>query len=609
MISGGTETVLVIWQLDTGKQQFLPHMSATIQNVVVSPTGTSYAVQLSDNSAMILSTAELQPTANISGIQITVIENEASIESQVTRVEDVAWEKPLVQRTPATINPAHPSRILLGVGQTQEIRASKPPKISNPFLQTYDISSGHNVSRQALTWTNITNVTAVPSAHRLSEPRVTHIKISHDGQWLATVDEWVPPARDVEFLKHSNNPLLEEQRHRREVFLKFWQWSEESQTWELVSRINTPHILAEDSGDAAKILDLSADSSSLRFSTIGEDAVVRTWIPRTRKRDGVVVRDKDKRPLRNWICEHAITLRKIVATSRTPGPPSTGCVAFSEDGSLLAAACNGDGVLSLIDPESGSIRASQTGLFENEIFGVKFLGQDLITLSDTVCVFDLVASDVRFGIKLNPNTVSLSFEQKQEMMHLAVDERSQTFAVAIPGFQNLATKSAEHSLLDITSELLVFSQEGPEPQLKEVFPSIITALIPAIRSDGYITLDTTAEVHMVIKKGTQAITSTAQSTAALNLDFVTDEPENTSDLMRLVEEEVAKEVEQEQLPTPDESFRGDDSDKDALETPVVTQQQLASIFDIGPAFALPPMEEMFYQVAGLFLAKPLAQRV
>jgi NET1-associated nuclear protein 1 (U3 small nucleolar RNA-associated protein 17) len=36
VISGGTETVLVLWQLDTGKHQFLPHMSATIQNVVVS---------------------------------------------------------------------------------------------------------------------------------------------------------------------------------------------------------------------------------------------------------------------------------------------------------------------------------------------------------------------------------------------------------------------------------------------------------------------------------------------------------------------------------------------------------------------------------------------
>ena len=39
--------------------------------------------------------------------------------------------------------------------------------------------------------------------------------------------------------------------------------------------------------------------------------------------------------------------------------------------------------------------------------------------------------------------------------------------------------------------------------------------------------------------------------------------------------------------------------------PVVAQQQLTNIFDVGPSFALPPIEEMFYQVAGLFSVKPV----
>src|ERR1700733_11875966 len=90
IISGGSETVLVLWQLDTGKQQFLPHMSATIQNIVVSPTGTSYGIQLADNSAMILSTAKLEPTTNISGIQTCVTEADDTVESRVPRVEDEA---------------------------------------------------------------------------------------------------------------------------------------------------------------------------------------------------------------------------------------------------------------------------------------------------------------------------------------------------------------------------------------------------------------------------------------------------------------------------------------------------------------------------------------
>jgi NET1-associated nuclear protein 1 (U3 small nucleolar RNA-associated protein 17) len=37
--------------------------------------------------------------------------------------------------------------------------------------------------------------------------------------------------------------------------------------------------------------------------------------------------------------------------------------------------------------------------------------------------------------------------------------------------------------------------------------------------------------------------------------------------------------------------------------PVVSQQQLAGIFDVGSAFAMPPIDELFERVAGLF-AKP-----
>ena len=44
---------------------------------------------------------------------------------------------------------------------------------------------------------------------------------------------------------------------------------------------------------------------------------------------------------------------------------------------------------------------------------------------------------------------------------------------------------------------------------------------------------------------------------------------------------------------------------DDYDAPVVTQQQLSEVFDIGPSFALPPMEEMFYQVVGLFSAQSL----
>jgi NET1-associated nuclear protein 1 (U3 small nucleolar RNA-associated protein 17) len=112
-------------------------------------------------------------------------------------------------------------------------------------------------------------------------------------------------------------------------------------------------------------------------------------------------------------------------------------------------------------------------------------------------------------------------------------------------------------------------------------------------------LDTAAEIHTVMKKGSQAVTALAQSTSALELDTVPDEPAGEI----LLEEEDIDEME-DYLPTPAAT-----QDDDNSEHPVVTQQQLSEIFDIGPSFALPPMEEMFYQVADLFSSKPLAQSV
>lgn len=595
--------MLVLWQLDTGKQQFLPHMSATIQNVVVSPSGSSYGIQLADNSAMILSTAELQPTTNIAGIQASILG--MPDETSVWRLQDEAWKPPLIQRTPAVINPASPSQLLLAVGQMHEVNPREPLVMSSPYLQTFDLGSGHNLYRQALTRTNVTNINAAPSAHRLSEPRVTHMKISQDGTWLATIDEWTPPERDVAFLGHQDKDLEVERRSRREVFLKFWQWSAANKAWELVSRIDTPHTSGQNTLSAGRVLDIAADPASLRFSTVGEDGVVCIWSTKTRKRDNVVVRGKDGKALRNWYCQQAISLGKPELSDDVGSvdlPSASGGVAFSEDGSVLAAACSSsDGLLHIVDPASGTIRISQSGLFEGNIIKIDFLGQDLITLSNKLMVFDLVSNEIRFGINLQDSVIALSMEQKQQMMHLAVDQKSQTFAIALPirVWDNEEAGSLQHRF----SEMFVFHQDKAKPQLKETFPSIVTALLPAADSEGYLVLDASAEIRTVHKKGTQILTTLAQSTSALKLD---DESQESDGLLRLVEDMEEIEEPEDQLPTPEATQDGNEDDDDD-ETPVVTQQQLSEVFDIGPSFALPPLEEMFYQVAGLFSSKPLAQ--
>ena len=553
---------------------------------------------------MILSVTELEPTTNIAGIQTFVLDSEEVVGSRVRRVKEERDQRPFIQRTPAVISPVNPSRLLVGVSASQEISPSKPLVTSMPYLQTFDLGSGHNISRQALTRSNETNINATPSGHQISEPRVTHMKVSHDGNWLATVDEWTPPQRDVDFIGHQGKEMEDERRRRKEVYLKFWQWSRENDTWELVSRIDAPHSLSGISSGAGRVLDLAADPSSLRFSTIGEDKVVHTWTTKTRKRDGVVVRGNNGQALRNWDCHHAISIGKpelIDNLKYTQKYPGNGIATFSDDGSILAAACGDSSILHLLDPETGVIRLSRTGLFEGEIIKAEFLGQDLITLSNTLQVYDLVTDEVRYSIRLSPSVTSLSISQKTEMMHLAADRKNRTFAVALPAtLQDMDPDS----LLSKSSELAVFEQDKQEPVLEETFPTLITALLPALGSDGYLVLDSAADIRTVLRKGGQAVTAQAQSTSALQLDVV---EERNGDLISLVENgdmDVDEEID-DALPSSRPPYDIDDDD----ETPVVKQQQLTAIFDIGPAFALPSIDDLFYQVASLFISPPLAHSV
>jgi NET1-associated nuclear protein 1 (U3 small nucleolar RNA-associated protein 17) len=600
IISGGTETVLVLWQLDTGKQQFLPHMTATIQNVVVSPSGTSYGIQLADNSAMVLSVAELKPTANIAGIQARTLEYEDPVDSSVRRVEENAFGSLLFQHTAAAVNPANPSQLLLTVGSAQGVSHTKPLHTSIPFLQTFDLGTGHGVSRQALARTNVTNINVAPNAHPVSEPKVIHMQTSFDGTWLATVDEWVPPVRDLDFIPQQGMLMESEHRRRTEIFLKFWEWNKENGDWELVTRIDAPHASA-DMASSGKILSLAADPSSTRFSSIGDDGVVRIWSLKTRKRDGVPVRGKQGKTLRNWNCLHAISIGKSEFMDQGARSLRNGGVAFSEDGSVLAAACGrqADGLLHLIDPELGTVRSSRTGLFDGPLLKMEFLGQDLITVSDRVIVYDLIADELRSGIQLSPAVTCLSTQQKKEMIHLAVDRKSRTFAIALPAtYEGRAYPKS--SLLSWYSELAVFQSDRLKPVIAHSLPTIITALLPSVGSEGYLILDSAAEIWSVLRQGMHAVTSLAQSTSALQLDTA---EESIGDLLRLVENEEAEAEIDGNLPSADLPIDDDDD-----EHPVVTQQQLSEVFDIGPSFALPPMEDMFYQVAALFGGKVQASK-
>jgi len=575
IISGGSESTLVMWQTDTGKTDFLPHLSATIENIVVSHRGSSYALHLDDNSAMVISTAEMKPTTYISGVQTHLVPPPFSKDELVHRVGQKIADQ--VVRIPSAVNPTNASRLLMCVGNGQH-------NPSTPMIQTVDLSTIQSVSKQALTRTNPTEINITPKGLPITEPHVTAVAFSYDGKWLATTDEWEPSVVD------SNSPAKGpiSDPDQREVYLKIWSVGAEDNTLELIARINNPHSTTR----AEPILGLASDSTSHRFATIGSDGFVRTWRPSIRQRDGVLVKGKQGRQLHSWGCAQSVAIyENDGADVQDLASKSTGAVCFSQDGSILISAYSSpaSSAIHIIDAETGEVRNAVYHLIEGGVQGLEIIGSRLIVLSDILAVYDLVSDELNYGIQLRREDLQLG---PAVLSHLAVDQETSTFAIAVSRRDLKATS--------VQTELAIFSPEKPEPEMIQRFPQPIAAVVPTVGASGFVIVDAAAQLWSV-SQGRDTSSAFAQPLADLSLDKEVEDASGSSAksgaiIMETDPDDISDDEMDVDAPDADE---GDEE----LHHVVVAPQKLAELFDSAPAFAMPPIEDMFYQVTRLFSAK------
>ncbi|KAI1334370.1 WD40-repeat-containing domain protein [Xylariaceae sp. FL0016] len=622
IISGGSESTLVVWQLDTMKKEFLPHLSACIENIVISTRGSAYVIHLDDNSVMVLSTAEMKPTAYVSGIQSLVSPRPLSKDNIVQRIGQYPQNR--LWKTPTATSPSKTSQLLLCVGNGQQptFTGSGP---STPLVQTLDVTTLQSMSKQALTRTNPTDVNINAQGYAITEPRITNMIYSFDGRWLATTDEWQPPSRDVGYLDGSSSD-------RMEVHLKFWsvpQGSRETPTHEqqqevskdakntgegrsqhksanepapdlrLVSRINSPHHTSL----TQTVFDVAADPTAERFATVGGDGIVRLWQPTARQRDGVLVKGQSGQNLQTWVCSREVHLPGSEASAEIQAADYSirvsGALAFSEDGSTLVCAIVQDqgSTLHIIDTETCQVRDSLSGLINGDVQGVKVLSSQLVVLSDTLMVYDLVFDELRYGIQLRTNEGIMNEETHGPgtsiMTHLAVDHKSQRFAVAVTRAHSKSQKPR--------SEIAVFNTDNCEPEIVQKFRYPITSLVSA-GSNGFLVLDSAAQLWSVNESMNGKSLAFAQPLADLQLDSEPKDeaPEADTTLAIMAGGDS------------DESDNEDAMDVDMAEgeldggpsyPAVVAPQRLTELFDAAPPFAMPPIEDMFYQVTKLFAPK------
>ena len=466
---------------------------------------------------MVLSTSELNAKAYVGGIQAPTPclgrKNTSSArktfnfgQAGVSDGQLVVTRAPMV---PATISGLDPTRLLLALPSTSsDDLHNSTVGLGGPFLQTVDLTTAHHVARQALARTNVTNVNIGPENNKLVEPSVTLIRASSgDGRWLATVDEWSPPMKDMGPFSITDEGRRRECQRRTEIHLRFWSWDSESTHWQLAARVDGPHSIGGGGAftAAGRVLDLQADPSQLGFATLGEDYSVRVWkskARRGRQDGGVAVRDGKGRPMMEWYCHLVVPLRVVAAAAavddaagrfddRMQDRSVTARLAYSPDGSVLVASQTGldedtSGLVYFIDVDAGSIRRTQSGLYRGGLVGLGLVDRYLVTLADQLKVWDVVQDRLCYGFSLLDLGVSLTREQKAAMTHLAIDQSNGTFAVALPVLDRRARKQRREAVRPLTgrvlqhgrSYILVFdaTKRRPSPLQWMESPRLVTAL-------------------------------------------------------------------------------------------------------------------------------------
>ena len=577
LISGGRETVLVLWQLETGKKQFLPHLTSEIERIVVNPEGDRYALQMGDNSIMVLSTSELKPVANFAGLQ-TLCRNQGMV--------NIAPPAPA-----ATLHSNQPHQLLLSVPATQPKSATDIS--ARPFLQAFDIRTARHITRQALTRNNVTDFNLGPERTSIIPPDIKHLAISQDGSWLATTDEWEPPTSDLEHLATDYTSLQTQRQQRREVYLKFWSWNEGQGLWTLTTRVDSPHALSSgDSTGAGKVLGLVPNSATNGFATIGEDSCVKIWTPKTRTRHGVALKDKTNADLVEWTCKQTVPLVKDKERADSPlglwesFASLKASLSYSADGSMLAA------VQSTLDPaESPLIHfintttgevIPKTGLAPSEISAIGFLDRYFVAVSSpAVYVWDLVNDTLIYKIKL-PS--SEAFDSHKEPL-LAVNDGDGTFAVVT------------HREEGGKSKVEVYGGRESNCLYKQNFDTQVETVLAGKGARGYTLLFVDATIRTLSPAAT---THGRMSQPQARLTELQPAQVETPPEPSAREPDVEMEDE-----LPSAEANGSKTDRLVLEDseedrPVVRPEQLASVFDTAQSYAMPPVKDMFQAVVGLF---------
>ncbi|CAK5280584.1 unnamed protein product [Mycena citricolor] len=229
LLSGGEEAVLVIWQLHSGKRDFLPRVGSPIKTISVSHNANGeeeYLLGLADATYSFVGASSLKINRSYSRLKL-----------DPSTVYGLASSS---RQTPLAIHKAT-SSIILPSSHPSSLQFYSPG--TKTVLSELEVSPSNRVSRR--------------DDKPIEPARVDRVVLSPSGKWLATVD-----AREGDQDIHG------------ESYLKLWRWDKATGHWILNTRIDRPHGLGRVSGVA---FSSASEAQSILLVSTGEDNNVKTW--------------------------------------------------------------------------------------------------------------------------------------------------------------------------------------------------------------------------------------------------------------------------------------------------------------------------------------------
>lgn len=297
----------------------------------------------------------------------------------------------------------------------------------------------------------------------------------------------MPPEEDLSVLHSTDLEYKLQRSQARDIKLRFWARDQSNYTWNLNTRIDSPHTTGS---SAASILDVAVSGNRPEVATIGEDGTVRIWRPKVRRRHGQVVKNSAEELLQTWTCQCSTELEHQLPGKLTESI-STASLAYSGDGSVIAVyfhehdESNSSRLppIYFLDSNSGIIRHQISHLITGQTARLGFLEQYLIVLSDHLRVWDTVNSRLVYGLPIqnSPNIPALKL--------LAIQRADRAFAVSFP--LSRSKKSV------FRSQIAVFKPDSSDPPFHKELSMAVTGLMAVSTSSGFIITDATAAVHFL----------------------------------------------------------------------------------------------------------------